>query len=866
MSYLKFGLDHLQARRIRLTQLSVATLLASPAFLAQAELYFNPRFLADDPAAVADLSSFEKGQELPPGTYRMDIYLNDGFMTTRDVTFSAGENGHGLMPCLTRGQLASMGLNTAAIKGMEALEPDACVPFTEMIKNATVRLDVGQQRLYLTIPQAYMGNQARGYISPELWDNGITAGLLNYNFTGNNVQNRVGGSSQYAYLNLQSGLNVGAWRLRDNSTWSYSSGSTNQNQWQHVNTWLERDITPFRSRLTLGDSYTNGDVFDGINFRGAQLASDDNMLPDSQKGFAPVIHGIARGTAQVSIKQNGYEIYHSTVPPGPFTINDLYAAGNGGDLQVAIKEADGSVQSFTVPYSSVPVLQREGHTRYALTAGKYRSGNDLQEDPSFFQSTLMHGLPAGWTIYGGTQLADRYRAFNLGVGKNMGDLGALSVDITQANATLPDDSEQQGQSVRFLYNKSLSELGTNIQLVGYRYSTQGYYSFADTTYQRMSGHSVVTEDGPVYVKPKFTDYYNLAYSKRGKVQVSVTQQLGRTATLYVSGSRQSYWGTDNADEQFQVGLNTAVSDINWTLSYSLTKNAWQDGRDQMLAVNVNIPFSHWLRSDSQSVWRHASASYSMSDDLNGRMSNLAGLYGTLLEDNNLSYSVQTGYASGGEGSSGGTGYAALNYRGGYGNANVGYSHSDGLKQLYYGMSGGVLAHANGVTLSQPLNDTVVLVSAPGAEGTRIENQTGVRTDWRGYAVLPYATEYRENRVALDTNSLADNVDLDDAVVNVVPTHGAIVRAKFKTRVGMKLLMTLTHRGKLVPFGAVVTSADNQNSSIVADNGLVYLSGMPLAGKVQVVWGEGDDARCVADYRIPDESQEQTLIQLSAVCR
>ncbi|WP_333011290.1 fimbrial biogenesis usher protein [Kluyvera sichuanensis] len=866
MSYLKFGLDHLQARRIRLTQLSVATLLASPAFLAQAELYFNPRFLADDPAAVADLSSFEKGQELPPGTYRMDIYLNDGFMTTRDVTFSAGENGHGLMPCLTRGQLASMGLNTAAIKGMDALEPDACVPFTEMIKDATVRLDVGQQRLYLTIPQAYMGNQARGYISPELWDNGITAGLLNYNFTGNNVQNRVGGSSQYAYLNLQSGLNVGAWRLRDNSTWSYSSGSTSENQWQHVNTWLERDITPFRSRLTLGDSYTNGDVFDGINFRGAQLASDDNMLPDSQKGFAPVIHGIARGTAQVSIKQNGYEIYHSTVPPGPFTINDLYAAGNGGDLQVAIKEADGSVQSFTVPYSSVPVLQREGHTRYALTAGKYRSGNDLQEDPTFFQSTLMHGLPAGWTLYGGTQLADRYRAFNLGVGKNMGDLGALSVDITQANATLPDDSEQQGQSVRFLYNKSLSELGTNIQLVGYRYSTQGYYSFADTTYQRMSGHSVVTEDGPVYVKPKFTDYYNLAYSKRGKVQVSVTQQLGRTATLYVSGSRQSYWGTDSADEQFQVGLNTAVSDINWTLSYSLTKNAWQDGRDQMLAVNVNIPFSHWLRSDNQSVWRHASASYSMSDDLNGRMSNLAGLYGTLLEDNNLSYSVQTGYASGGEGSSGSTGYAALNYRGGYGNANVGYSHSDSLKQLYYGMSGGVLAHANGVTLSQPLNDTVVLVSAPGAEGTRIENQTGVRTDWRGYAVLPYATEYRENRVALDTNSLADNVDLDDAVVNVVPTHGAIVRAKFKTRVGMKLLMTLTHRGKLVPFGAVVTSADNQNSSIVADNGLVYLSGMPLAGKVQVVWGEGDDARCVADYRIPNESLEQTLIQLSAVCR
>lgn len=83
----------------------------------------------------------------------------------------------------------------------------------------------------------------------------------------------------------------------------------------------------------------------------------------------------------------------------------------------------------------MPVLQREGHTRFALTAGEYRSGNSQQETPDFFRGTVMHGLPAGWTLYGGTQLADRYRAFNLGVGKNMGYFGALSLDITQANAT-----------------------------------------------------------------------------------------------------------------------------------------------------------------------------------------------------------------------------------------------------------------------------------------------------------------------------------------------------------------------------------------------------------------------------------------------
>lgn len=90
------------------------------------------------------------------------------------------------------------------------------------------------------------------------------------------------------------------------------------------------------------------------------------MVPDSQRGYAPTIHGISRGTSRISIRQNGYEIYQSTLPPGPFEINDIYPAGSGGDLQVTLQEADGSVQRFNVPWSSVPVLQREGHLKYAL--------------------------------------------------------------------------------------------------------------------------------------------------------------------------------------------------------------------------------------------------------------------------------------------------------------------------------------------------------------------------------------------------------------------------------------------------------------------------------------------------------------------
>lgn len=833
---------------------------------AEAELYFNPRFLSDDPSAVADLSAFEQGQEVPEGTYRVDVYLNDGYLSIRDVHFTIDKSSKELSPCLTLGELAKMGVKTLAIPNVETISEDTCQPLNTLIADSTSKFDVGLQRLYITVPQVYMRDRARDFIPTEYWDSGITAGLLNYSLTGSRARNQNGTHSSYTYLNLQSGLNLGPWRLRDNSTWSHSSGKTNsETRWEHINTYLERGINEFRSRLTVGDSYTLGDIFDSFNFRGIQLASDDNMLPESEKGFVPVIRGIARGTADVSIKQNGYEIYRNTFPPGPFVINDLYAAGNSGDLQVTITEADGSIQSFTVPYSSVPLLQREGHTKYAVTVGDYRSGNGQQEKPTFVQGTIMRGLSYGWTLYGGTQLANRYQSFNAGIGKNIGVFGALSVDITQANAKLPDDSNHQGQSIRFLYNKSLNETGTIIQLAGYRYSTKGYYSFADTTYKRMDGYNLATQDGVIQVTPKFTDYYNLAYNKREKIQLSLTQQLGEQSTLYVTGSHETYWNTNKSDKQLQVGINTLIEGINWGLSYSLSKNSWQDANDQMLALNVNIPFSHWLRSDSQSIWRNASASYNASHDLKGRVTNTAGIYGTLLDDNNLSYSVQTGYAGGGEGNSSATGYTSLNYRGTYGNANVGYSYTNDLSQMYYGLSGGILAHANGVTLSQPMNDTVVLIKAPGAGNVKVENQTGVTTDWRGYAVLPYASDYRENRVALNTNTLANNVDLEDPVVSVVPTRGAVVRADFHPKVGVKVLMTLMRQGKPVPFGAVVTSKGSNGGSIVADDGLVYLTGLPLAGQLVARWGDSPDAQCQVNYTLPEQSRQEILSKHRVEC-
>ncbi|NYY81254.1 hypothetical protein DMI65_13745 [Escherichia coli] len=63
---------------------------------------------------------------------------------------------------------------------------------------------------------------------------------------------------------------MGAWRLRDNTTSYNSSDSSSGSKKWAAYQCSRRDIIPLRSRLTLGDGYTQGDIFDGINFRGAQ--------------------------------------------------------------------------------------------------------------------------------------------------------------------------------------------------------------------------------------------------------------------------------------------------------------------------------------------------------------------------------------------------------------------------------------------------------------------------------------------------------------------------------------------------------------------------------------------------------------------
>lgn len=826
--------------------------LGSFSMNAQAREYFNPALLEiDNPSqGSADLTVFEEGAGQPPGTYRVDIYINDQQFDTRDVEFQLKTNADGkalLQPCLSVEMLQEMGVKTSLFTVLTKAESH-CADL-DAIPQATAEFQFSAQRLLLSVPQAAVILKPRGYVPESQWDNGISALLLNYNLSGSHDQarNSTGRNGDSQYASLRPGINVGPWRLRNYTTWNRNSEG--QEQWDTVYTYLQRGLIGLKSQLILGDSSSPSDVFDSVPFRGVQMASDDDMVPDSQKGYAPVVRGIARTNAQIVIRQNGYIIYQSSVAPGAFEITDLYPTGSSGDMYVTVKEADGSQSQFVVPYASLPVLQREGRVKYSVTGGQYRSYDSNVEKTTFGQTTAIYGLPAGATAYGGAQAASNYHSVVLGVGKNLGDFGAVSADITQAWSTLKKEPQDSGQSWRVRYSKNMLQTGTNVAIAGYRYSTAGYYSLQEVMDSYRSGFQA--------------SYYE---RRRNRSELTLSQNLSSQAgAVSLSWVSEDYWNSDRSLRSVSAGYNNSWKYISYGLNYTYSQNASAGGqqggkiyqRDQILSLNISVSLDYFLPGTY--------ASYGLNTSKQGNTTSNVGLNGTALADSNLSWSVQQGYGNQGAGN---TSSMNADYRGTYGELSAGYGYDQNSQRMNYGLQGGILAHENGVTFGQPLGETVALIKASGASGVGVINRMGVKTDWRGYAIVPYTSPYRSNQVQLDTETLPDNVELELTSQNVVPTRGAVVRADFAANVGKRVMMTLLREGGMpVPFGAMVSNPLTKNTQgfIVGDNGQVYLTGMQESGELVVEWGSESNQKCNLTYALPKADPVNGIVMLSAQC-
>ncbi|MDA8505057.1 outer membrane usher protein [Citrobacter sp. Awk 2] len=807
------------------------------------EVEFNDQFLFNTGTSI-DVSRFSKGNPVPPGTYKTQIILNGKPKMLTDFTFN--DNGTPrATPCFTAKLLAQIGVKT---EGLD-LESATCVDFAQQYPQSTWNYDIGTQELSLSIPQIFVLRSPNGYVDPSLWQDGIPVAMFSYDLNSWHTESD-GNKSDSLYAGLKYGVNLGAWhfRARGNANWNQDSGGDYTNQ----DIYLQRDIAALRSQFLVGDSFTRGDAFDSFSLRGLRFYNDDRMLPGGTSTYAPEIRGVAKSNAKVTITQSGNKIYETTVPPGPFAITDLSTTGYGSDLDVAIEEADGSIRTFSVPYSSVTQMLRPGYGRWDIGAGELHDSN-LNDKPKLGYATGYYGLNNIFTGYAGVQYMDvGYYAGLLGVATNT-PVGAFALDVTHSSTAIDDLDTLTGQSYRVTWSKMIEESRTSFNIAAYRFSTKNYMSLRDaaTLSENVKQNSDSSEK-------EFSNFQRM----KNQFQVNVSQPVSflgsSNGNVYISGSWEDYWNKSSSTSQYSVGYSDSFSWASYSISIQRSYNEYGD-KDDSVYLNLSIPLENLLGRNKKPLG-FSTVNMSVNSDLKSNNSFATSASGNS-DDYRFSYSVNT-TSSRGDGSS-------INQLGGYGTYNgpwgplsVSASASDDNSRQYsVSYSGGMLVHPGGLTLAPNSigdTDTLALVHAPGAKGARLINGDG-NIDRFGYAIQPYLSAYRENNVGLNIDSMENDVEVKNTSTVVVPRSGAVVQVDFETDEGRSLLLELlrTDNG-FIPLGADVQNEKGESIGTVGQAGIAYVRGVNDSGALKVIWGSGIEGRCTVNYQLTDENTNQKI--------
>ncbi|CCK01538.1 fimbrial biogenesis outer membrane usher protein [Cronobacter sakazakii] len=771
-----------------------------------------------------DISRYADGNPVTPGVYNVTLIINGQNHGQHDIRFEQYAAEKNARPCLLLKQLQEAGIRLEIPLSEKQLSDERCYRFDELIPKGQVNYNPADFELTLDIPQINLIPQPRGYIDPSRWDAGSTVGFLDYsgNFYSLFQNNRgEDGDSFQGNLGLLTGLNFAGWRLRKriNSDWSNDKSLRTQN----LAGYAQTDITPLKSQMTLGDSNTSGDLFDSYNIRGAQLESDERMLPESLRNYTPIVRGVADTNARVKITQRGQTIYETVVPPGAFEITDIGAMGYGGDLEMTITEADGRQRIQNIPFSAPPMLLHKSISRFAISAGKLKD-DAVHNEPTIFQSVYHYGLTSNYTVYTGFQISGHYYSMAVGHAVNT-PIGGISMDITHAKSDLADSKESSGNSFRIGLTKYVSPTDTNLTLAAYRYSSKGFYSFREASIARYGDDN---------------NYYASDYRTRQRLTANISQSLWSGSFINFSASIYRYWNNRAASKQYSVSWTQAQRYFSWTLSAMRTRDE-DDNYDDTYMVTINVPlgqggnekplfnslYSTMSNNDSgDTLWQvNATGSQGQQNEINYGV-------GTTMNKNddmpseeqlrgNISYDSPVGQFSA---------TASMNNR--------------SARQLSATANGSLVAHKGGITAGPTIGDyPFAIVGVPGAEGARVYNGHGAKVDGAGYAIVPSLTPYQENIVAIDYSGLPDTVDVLENQKTVVPRMGSAITVDMKTLVGRPIILIVRDvSGEFLPIGAQIIDDKNTSQSIIGQGGMAFVRGWdPEQQHLYVEW---DKNKCL----------------------
>jgi outer membrane usher protein FimD/PapC len=391
--------------------------------------------------------------------------------------------------------------------------------------------------------------------------------------------------------------------------------------------------------------------------------------------------------------------------------------------------------------------------------------------------------------------------------------GALSFDITQSRAVVPEEGTKQGGSYRLSYSKRFDETDSQVTFAGYRFSERNFMNLNQ------------------YMSAKYQGYKQ-ANSSKQLYTISFSQQFRDWRTsLYLNYGHQTYWDhpTNNT---YNISMSRYFDFMMFkslSANISAFRSEYNGLKDDGAFVSLSIP---WGGGGTLSY----DASYS------GGSNSQRATYSNSMGDHD-SYSLGAGVTRDNRVS----GSSYLSHQGDFSEMNFNGSF-EGNRYLGAGasMRGGITATAKGAALHRisATGGTRMMVDTGGVSNVPVRNSGAPSySNMFGKTVVGDVASYYRNSINIDLNKLGEDVEATRSVVQGTLTQGAIGYRRFGVIAGHKAMAIIKlSDGSTPPFGATILNINKDQTGIVSEDGMVWLSGIKPEEKMEVNWD--GEAQCV----------------------
>jgi len=588
--------------------------------------------------------------------------------------------------------------------------------------------------------------------------------------------------------------------------------------WRRLETTFTRDFLDSDTTLKLGDSATRRGTWGRpVYFGGVQAGSNFGLMPGFISQPIPLIAGTSAAPSTVELYVNDVLRQTSTVPTGPFVLDNFPLLTSSGDARMVVRDALGRETIIDQPFFTHPNLLEKGLTDWSMEAGAARNSlgtANFSYGQRFVSGMARHGFSKNLTLETQGELGQDTRDAGLGVDyalpfQALGQM-ALSASHDQTAGSGTDWTlGLQRSSLRHTYSAAIEEASVGYRQIGLGPGTLPYK-------RQISGNYIYTPS---------------------ETSGSLAAAVARIAS-YATGTMTTYSGNYTT----HVGRGGA-------LTYSFAR-VTGGTRGFTLGVSLLLPIDPQTNFTSSVTHRDG-----------GQTDGYISASKNLGNDNGASWRALSGSRGGyayGEG--------GLYYQTDHGLLTTDASASPLQQTVRLGAQGGIVVMGGHAFMTRRVQDSFALVEVPGYAdvGVNFQNTTWAHTDKDGVALLPRLLPYQRNSVQLNPGELPINAELDSIEQVVVPAARSGVKVVFPVRSGRGALIHVTlENGEDAPAGAIVTLDGDKEEFYVARHGQVFVTGMHDRNALHM---QLDDKSCTFEISLPPENPNEITRAGPATCK